>query len=534
MLKWLLGSLLITVASAFDVGLKCRLCQGITNELAKISDGGWSEKGTVWAVDALCSGIHAEGNCVGDSACRAFCASLGGEYTPLVLDLLKDDVGKDKVCQLLQLCPAVPLTEVSNEVRVASNPLAMQPLVPSRKGVVGYFVQLTDMHLDPLYQQGYEKDCGLPLCCRSDVGAVQLANWSDPRAADYWGSVGVSCDIPPRLSLALHRWFASQEDVPDFVLNSGDDPPHNIWEQNQGENAAAMSLVVEHHKVGFPKSPVLVSVGNHEFFPVDSARGTGTSTLNDGWLYGNAVDLWKTWLEPESLKTLGDGGYYSARLLDKFWLVSLSSTTLADDSMFHLDQTMGDWPDPFHQMAWLNRTLASIQQVPGAKVLLVAHHPLDDWNAYARTRFEAILTQFPTSFFTLMLNGHVHMNEFYVVSDAAGSLKMPGIVGGSLTTTGIATAKHGVKGCGVSGNPGFNVYRYNRSSLEILDVEYWWTDLNQQQPGVDPTWRKQYSARDVYQLANMSAHEWARVPGKLAQNATMERLYRTIWAKGGV
>lgn len=65
------------------------------------------------------------------------------------------------------------------------------------------------------YKEGSDSNCGLPLCCRNGTGD-----------AGYWGSY--SCDIPERtLDGALEQ--LSKFDL-DFVLWTGDNPPHNIWQ----------------------------------------------------------------------------------------------------------------------------------------------------------------------------------------------------------------------------------------------------------------------------------------------------------------
>ena len=89
-------------------------------------------------------------------------------------------------------------------------------------------------------------------------------------------------------------------------------------------------------------------------------------------------------------------------------------------------------------------------------------------------------------------------------------------------------------GVGSSGNPGFNIFYYNRKTFEILDLEYWWVDLQtaNEYPDRAPIWTKRYSAKDVYQLNDFSAESWNEVETKIKNNKTMSELNQIIWSKG--
>ena len=116
------------------------------------------------------------------------------------------------------------------------------------------------MHIDKNYKENAITNCGLPICCHdqpeSDDVFIQ-------QTSGYWGTVGVPCDIPVHLSLALHEWFATQP-MPDFVINTGDDPAHDIWKQSRQHNIDAMETVVAHHKLAFNGTRVYPAIGNHE------------------------------------------------------------------------------------------------------------------------------------------------------------------------------------------------------------------------------------------------------------------------------
>lgn len=52
-------------------------------------------------------------------------------------------------------------------------------------------MQITDLHMDPLYEEGANTDCGEPLCCQSDQGQAS----DSEKGAGKWGDYR-DCDMP--------------------------------------------------------------------------------------------------------------------------------------------------------------------------------------------------------------------------------------------------------------------------------------------------------------------------------------------------
>ena len=70
----------------------------------------------------------------------------------------------------------------------------------NRTNGTGYYLHITDIHLDLEYLPGAKIDCGLPLCCRQGSGSAG-ANTSN--AAGYWGTNRAGpdsgCDTSPQM-----------------------------------------------------------------------------------------------------------------------------------------------------------------------------------------------------------------------------------------------------------------------------------------------------------------------------------------------
>jgi sphingomyelin phosphodiesterase len=515
--------------------IKCEVCKTISTIGGSFlnKSKGYSYTIIEDIVYPICIHLNASNNCRGDS-CKGLCRSIIKEYVPVIMEGLEDSMSKGdhSLCASLKYCPPMFQKNISTKALIYSD---LNNYSGERHwknwgdmgggSDVGYFVHMTDMHIDPYYKEGLPVVCDLPMCCR-DQGSEGEGEGEGEGVvvSGYWGTVNVSCDIPVRLSEAVHKWFAGNM-KPDFFINTGDDPPHNIWEQSKEFNMNVTNTVAEHHKIAFGEIPSFVSIGNHEYFPVDIARGNS----EDDWLYDNMANTWKYWLADDAVKTLRFGGFYTARARPHLRIISLNTMLLVPDSTFSRDFLKGSWPDPMAQMAWFNNTLRDSYENKTEKIIVLAHHPFDDWDERVRNVYSDIIAKYGGNIL-MQLHGHSHMNEYFLLY-SNGKPMVPAFVGGSLSTTGIA--ENNKMGCGLSGNPGFNVYYYNRTSLELLDLEYWWADLNYANVHhIVPQWKKQYSAKEIYRLGDFSALSWELVDEKIKKNHTMKQLYDIIWSKG--
>ena len=73
------------------------------------------------------------------------------------------------------------------------------------------------------------------------------------------------------------------EVTPDFVLNTGDDPAHDVWAQTHDLNLDALRFVAGlQQNVSFGgQRPFVNAFGNHASAPVNQFRGPE----GDAWLY---------------------------------------------------------------------------------------------------------------------------------------------------------------------------------------------------------------------------------------------------------
>lgn len=55
----------------------------------------------------------------------------------------------------------------------------------------------------------------------------------------------------------------------DYILWTGDLPPHDVWNQTREENLKIMKDTVEQMSSMFPGIPIFPALGNHEAAPVN-------------------------------------------------------------------------------------------------------------------------------------------------------------------------------------------------------------------------------------------------------------------------
>jgi len=91
-------------------------------------------------------------------------------------------------------------------------------------------------------------------------------------SAGVWGDY--NCDPPMVLVSSMMEYLAGIDPQPDFILYTGDDPAHDIWEQSREANLNIITILSELFLQYFPNVPVFSAIGNHESFPVNQYEGS--------------------------------------------------------------------------------------------------------------------------------------------------------------------------------------------------------------------------------------------------------------------
>ena len=367
----------------------------------------------------------------------------------------------------------------------------------------GYFVQFSDVHVDARYVPQTNTKCGTPLCCQAEYG---------PGDAGKFGNY--ACDIPELVLLSALEFVASARSTPpvDFLIFTGDNPPHNIWNQSRSQNLAASAAWAEDTRAAFPSSfPVYPAMGNHESYPCDQFEANHTY-----WLYDALAQDWASWLDASAQAQVRTGGYYTALIRPGLRLISLN-TMFCDLINFWLILNVSD---PTGQLAFLSQTLAAAQDA-GERVYLTGHIPwgntgcLDD---YAH-EIELLVLKY-ADIIAGQFYGHTHHDSFQVWSTPAKIPAQLGFVCPSLTTfTNI--------------NPSFRIYHYDRSTGNVLNYYQYQMNLTLANEKGAIDWYLYYDAKETYGLVDMSPSSFYALAESMKTNQTLFDLYYTHFYTGG-
>lgn len=121
----------------------------------------------------------------------------------------------------------------------------------------------TDIHHDPLYEEGSRADCDEPMCCQRDKSTTQGTS----SAAGYWGDYR-DCDLPWRaFESALDHAQETQDCT--YIYQTGDIIDHMVWGTSVEKNSEVLTKVSGHFSKVFPDVPVYPCIGNHEPHPLN-------------------------------------------------------------------------------------------------------------------------------------------------------------------------------------------------------------------------------------------------------------------------
>lgn len=181
------------------------------------------------------------------------------------------------VCHKLRFCPKeYQLRNLNDDIKaiLKDKPNREWEQPTGRKTI--RVAHISDLHPDLFYTVGAVEKCSEPVCCRSnstqkldpkeiwsrmEKGEALYADEErgENDGAGYWGSLS-KCDLPIQ-TFNLFLKEIEEKDV-DFIIWTGDNTPHDVWQQSQSYNLNFTTLLSEKFKKGF-KGRVIAAMGNH-------------------------------------------------------------------------------------------------------------------------------------------------------------------------------------------------------------------------------------------------------------------------------
>ena len=406
--------------------------------------------------------------------------------------------------------------------------LPPQSMIDAREAVdgqqtdVGFFWHIADVHV--LYGRN--------------------VSWAPdrPLPGQPFGSHGADATFASGLYQNLTAEMAQRNPSPDFILLSGDI-------SNEVRDIIEATRILKTH---FPRTPVYVSNGNHDvnlgFYnranTTDKERlGPGTHTrdwnpslspdqgdpdlgssserlqlLEDVW---NATGwLSAPWCEG-CLSTFRQAGVYSSPVygVPRLRILNVNTNPWIGP---HLKPAK-EAKDPAHMFEYMAAELASAR-ARGEKVLLQGHIPPgfgtraassapDGWDEDANQKVEEILADFAdqcVGFF----HGHEHSDAIRLHRNGTGN---PTVVS-YLTPAGAP----------LNQNPGFRSYTFDKNSLELLDYQQYYLDLDKANAAKSMSWQLEYAAKEYFELESLRPAEWEQLHKRFLVNDTAFQRFAAI------
>ena len=391
-------------------------------------------------------------------------------------------------CEKIDLCPVEkPKNYLIADVyakNLLSKKIKKEKEKPKENGKVLRMLQITDLHIDPKYEEGCSTNCTKLICCRPD----STINKTKPYSGKY-GFEG-KCDIP----MTLFESFvndAINRNV-DFIIWTGDNAPHDSWEGNQSavyEIARNIKEKLdEKFNNGNRNTPVFYSLGNHEKYPNDDFKDNESDMLEKmTTIFGSYLD------EPEK-ETFKEGGYYSKKYLNTNLRIIALNCLVCDCFNFNLfNSTKSHAKQMFR---WLENELQKAEN-NSEYVYILNHFPLNGGFTLTECakRFQALFDRYE---YTIrgIFSGHTHLDDIEGISEYFNKDKIIHLnfIAPQLTT--------------FSGKlPSYRIYTIDKETMQIIDYEQIRLNLTKSNEEKTPYWVSAYNASTFYNVKNMLEYE---------------------------
>ncbi|KAK6631215.1 hypothetical protein RUM43_014312 [Polyplax serrata] len=444
--------------------------------------------------------------------------------TEVVYVLSKVTLGPDEICSLVigDACGDVynPLHEWSVQFPPVPKPVVPAPQAPTPGAPTFKVLQLSDTHFDPYYLEGSNADCNEPLCCRLTNGPAI----NKETAAGRWGDYR-KCDTPQRtIDHMLQHISATHPDI-DYIIWTGDIPPHDVWNQTRDENLMILKETVSQLTKFFPGVPIFPALGNHEAVPVNSFPPPFVGgDWSISWLYDQLDAQWRHWLPSSVSQTVRRGAFYSVLVRPGFRIISLNMNYCNNKNWWLLLNST----DPGKELQWFIYELQSAE-FNNEKVHILGHIPAghaDCLKVWSRNYYK-IINRYETTI-TAQFFGHTHFDEFELFYDTEnlGRAVSVAYIGPSVTPY-------------VNLNPGYRIYYidgdHDHTTRLVVDHETWVMNLKEANLYDYPIWYKLYSARKAYSMTSLLPQDWDELLTRLTtENDLFDTYYKYYWKNSPV
>lgn len=475
------------ITSIQSVFTSCSACELVIDMLQVLADHNKTSEDILSMMDWICTHFHIEK--------ERICNGLEYLFEDEIMAILHLHLSSQEICGIIVEPDCAPSDDPMQNWRIDLLPTPKPPIkpIPQPKPSAPQkrVLHLTDFHFDPLYQPGTDANCGAPLCCRAGQPT------GEGGGAGKWGDYR-NCDVPYWTLVKVLRHIADNEKF-DYVLWTGDIPPHDVWRQTKDSQLDIIhnvtSLMLEH----FPDIPIYPALGNHESVPVNSFPPEYVQGKDSiAWLYDKLAETWtKEWLPEDTSKSIRHGAFYSLKIGANLKLISLNMNYCNRLNWW----LMINMTDPNSELDWLMKEL-QLSEDKGEKVHIIGHIPpgyadcLKAWSA----NYYKIINRYESTV-RAQFFGHTHRDHFEVFYDVEDNSRATSIayIAPSVTTY-------------PNMNLAYRIYNidgdYEDSTHVVLDHETHVLNLTDKNLTDKFKWLDEYTAKDAYQMKSLLPTDW--------------------------
>ena len=468
----------VTLQSVFisqePSSLSCSLCEDTLDKIQSIILVKYGEEGLYKFCSKLCSIVLDE----------KVCYAAIQRYGPIALDsLIKRATDKKIICSTLNLCPSsfdyISIEDYAKRV-LSDKPENIDSLKPkiNMNGKTLNVLQVTDIHLDLNYKENAIIECGIPLCCHETPKNIFDSN---VKLSGKYGAIG-NCDC----SLEVVDAFSvkAKELEPDFILFTGDNIAHNVWEDTQEEVVYNTRIIIDSIERNFGKdTPIYPAIGNHEKAPVDEYYGPESVLLN------GLAEIFKPYLSDEAYVTFKNYGYYSMLHKDTNLRIISLNCLVCDTMNFNLIFDASQAKDMFD---WFENELKKAEK-NNEIVYLLDHIPLvnHQHTLQCTYRLKILLDRYQ-HIVRGYFSGHSH-SEYLTIVKEYNSEKPTHV---NYICSGLTTFS--------DYQPSFRVYEIDDDTKYVKDYIQYRMDLEESNKKREAIWYISYKANEFFKVDTIS------------------------------
>ncbi|KAJ8660611.1 hypothetical protein O0I10_003659 [Lichtheimia ornata] len=412
----------------------------------------------------------------------------------------------------------------------------------------GRFLHITDIHLDPHYQNGATIKSG----CHNQPKKHRKKKQRKGKLSGYWGAPTTDCDSSePWVYHAIKTIADDWKDKIDFIVWTGDNARHDLDKKipRTKEEILALNYKIttalqeEFRDENNKTIPIVPCIGNNDVHPHNQLRSTASSTLD---AYSK---LWSDMIPREQQEVFRQGGYFAVNILPGIRVLSLNTLYFFESN----DQVLA-CKDPKsagkRHLEWIREELTKARKMQ-ARVYVIGHVPPSSRTFYGSclTAYTQLSIEF-RDVIAAHLYGHVNYDHFIVLQQEQQSQEENRIINIQKDSGRyITNLKHQYQQ--VNGNdqdkavvvhvappilpiyyPGFRINEYDNDSKSThfgtwtryhqyyCNLTYW---NNEKQHHALPRFELEYSTDEAYAMDNLTVGSWLDLAHRMTRKTDESR-----------